>query len=80
MAIEAQAAGLPCFLSSNISPETKITDLVTFLQLSNVKEWRDCIVSSKNFNRKSVRNLIVEAGYDIGHQRRNLLKLDEILR
>jgi len=80
VAIEAQAAGLPCFLSSNISPETKITDLVTFLQLSNVKEWRDCIVSSKNFNRKSVRNLIVEAGYDIGHQRRNLLKLDEILR
>lgn len=32
-AVEAQAAGLPCVLSNTISPMTKITDLVHFVEL-----------------------------------------------
>ena len=40
VAVEAQAAGLPCFLSDQISEETKLSDLVEFLKLGDTRLWR----------------------------------------
>ena len=45
VALEAQAAGLPCLLSDNITKECKVTDLATFLPLS-LNEWTDAIPDS----------------------------------
>ena len=66
VAIEAQAAGLPCVLSSNVSKEAKITDLVYYLSLEqSLDEWADLIFSLKDFDRTSVRNEIIQSGYDV---------------
>lgn len=37
--IEAQAACLPCIVSTQVSKEVKITNLVTFLDINNVDKW-----------------------------------------
>lgn len=45
VALEAQAAGLPCLLSDNITKECRITDLVKFLPLS-LDSWVETIPDS----------------------------------
>ena len=65
--IEAQAAGLPIYISDTVSPEVKITDLVTFYPLQESPEnWAknilDTIETKKRINTQSQ---IIQAGYDI---------------
>lgn len=68
VAIEAQAAGLPCILSGNISQEAAITDHVRFLSLDlPLSEWVKEIVSLKGFKRRSMREALIQAGYDCDH-------------
>lgn len=45
VALEAQAAGLPCLLSDNITKECRVTDLVKFLPLS-LDSWVETIPDS----------------------------------
>ena len=63
-AIEAQASGLPCFLSKYvITPEAKITDDLMFISLNDQpQEWAKKILS-KNLSRKDNREKIKKAGY-----------------
>lgn len=63
-AIEAQAAGIPCFLSDTISQETDITGLCHFLPLEKWGLWADEIIKQK-VSRKDTSKSIKEAGYDI---------------
>lgn len=53
-AIEAQAAGLPCFLSENITTEVRVVkDLVYFLPInSGEKIWTKTILSYLNSNER----------------------------
>lgn len=77
VAIEAQASGLPCYLSDAIPQEVKITDLVHFLPIENgCKIWKEEIISQlKNkFERKNMYDEIVEADYDISHTAHKLEK------
>ena len=68
VAIEAQAAGLPCILSENISAETAITDNAYFLSLDEpISVWVEKILSCKNFNRTSKTGELAAAGYDYDH-------------
>lgn len=65
VAIEAQASGLPCILSSNISEETDITGLVRFLELEEDNtQWAGQVLKSSKQKRKSCLRTIIEAGYD----------------
>ena len=50
--IEAQASGLECIMSENISKEVKITNLVHFLPINDVKEWVDLILDKKIMSEK----------------------------
>ncbi len=76
VAVEAQAAGLPCFLSDTISEETKIIDsLVKFLPLQEPETWSREILKSREEKRISRKKEITDAGYDLNHQQRNLEKL-----
>lgn len=68
VAVEAQAAGLPCFLSDQISEETKLSDLVEFLKLGDTRLWRNAILESRGKERKSRLQEIIGAGYDLNHQ------------
>lgn len=65
--VEAQAAGLPCILSTGVTNEVKITDRLEFLPLSvGEKIWAQKIVEYKNPNKRySTKDEIVKAGYDI---------------
>lgn len=69
--IEAQAAGLPCVLSDTISPMTKITHFVKFVDLcASAEEWCTIIDGLLNkFDRKalmkSVKDQLRNAHFDI---------------
>ena len=64
--IEAQAAGLPCFLSDAITREVDVTGLCTFLPIKETKSWADKILSYKE-TRKDTKELLIQEGYDISH-------------
>lgn len=64
-AIEAQAAGLPCYISDTVTIEVAITELVTFLPLIE-EEWQG-VFEGINLNkyRECFDCEITKKGYDI---------------
>ena len=64
--IEAQAAGLPCFMSKDvITEEVKITNNLQFISLNeNADRWADIILES-NLKRKNTKDDIKKAGFFI---------------
>lgn len=64
--VEAQAAGLPCFMSKDvITKEVKISDGLKFISLdASAKEWADEILSS-NLSRRNNEQALKEAKYFI---------------
>ena len=79
--IEAQATGLKCLLSSEITEEAKITDLLTYIDLdSGVENWVNIALQSFDYERKNyekefrvnkytiedVLNLFISIVYDGG--------------
>lgn len=65
--VEAQACGLPCVASDRVPEEAKVTELVTFLSLSDpYAVWVDEICRVKgNSERKNRKGDVKAAGYDI---------------
>lgn len=65
--IEAQAAGLPIYISDTVSPEVKITDLVTFYPLQEYSQnWAKNILDTiETKKRINTQPQIIQAGYDI---------------
>ncbi|MBO5497401.1 MAG: glycosyltransferase family 1 protein [Oscillospiraceae bacterium] len=72
-AVEAQAAGLPCFLSDSITRDVDITPLVHYLPLGNPDAWADEILG--DHPRRDVRADIVRAGFDVQGSARKLSEL-----
>lgn len=62
--IEAQAAGLPCFISDHITKETDISGLCHFLPIDEPTIWAKEIVKNQTI-RKDTSDKIREAKYDI---------------
>ncbi len=66
VAIEAQAAGLPCIVSNTVPKEAHITDLIKTMALDETpKAWGDEIIKYENFTRESKLKDIIRSGYDI---------------
>lgn len=71
--IEAQANGLRCILSDNITKQAKITELVEYLSIggeAEVREWANRILclsglDPKPENRTSYAEAVKDAGYDV---------------
>lgn len=64
--LEAQAAGLPCIISENITNEVKITPLVQFVSLNkSAQEWAEIVCSCVNHDRRDMHNCFVQSGFDI---------------
>lgn len=63
--IEAQAAGLPTFVSDTITREIKITDNTYFLPLNHAQVWAEKILDYKNDIRVDTTKDVQQAGYDI---------------
>ncbi|MDD6474750.1 MAG: glycosyltransferase family 1 protein [Sodaliphilus pleomorphus] len=74
--IEAQAAGLHCFLSDTIDKETDITGDVSFLSLQlSAKQWAESIISTLPYDRSNNESKIIGAGYDVKTNLNQLLAL-----
>jgi len=64
--IEAQAAGLNCFISDNISDEVVITNLIHFISLKkNAKYWANYIIGKLEKKREYCFQVINDTGFDI---------------
>lgn len=65
--VEAQAAGLPCVVSDNITRQVEITDNITYVKLTSpISTWIDRILELKvNHIRKDESEHIISAGFDI---------------
>lgn len=78
-ALEAQASGLPCILSNKISTEVRLSNLVNFVELDEMK-WVDILTNTKIITDRdnSSRDAIVlmsSEGYDI---RSEIQELEDI--
>ncbi len=66
--VEAQASGLKCIFSDNITKEADINGNNIFLSLDLPEDkWAEKILESKDTERKSGRTALSNAGYDINH-------------
>lgn len=64
--IEAQAAGLHCYISDKVPIECKKTDLVHQIPLRNsAEQWAEQILSATNERCKDTLSEIRKAGYDV---------------
>lgn len=63
--VEAQAAGLPCVKSDNVTDEAAVTDLVTSLPLGDPLLWANEILKKRSIPRRDTYSEIVSSGYDI---------------
>lgn len=77
--VEAQATGLLCVFSDDMTKETKVLDSTIFLSLeqSNIK-WADCVLDNfKKYKRKDAKNEIINSGFDITKESKLLEKTYE---
>lgn len=66
VSVEAQTAGLPCIISSNVTKEIAITDSVLFRSIDNIDDWVTALEDiSKGSKRYDNLQKIRDAGYDI---------------
>ena len=65
--VEAQANGLKCLVSTGVSEEAKIIELVEFINLQNIEHWIESIMSDlpNESIRLDANRIISEAGYSI---------------
>lgn len=68
--LEAQAAGLPSFLSDKIPQEVGVTNLAEFISINKTpKQWSAIILKKikerTNINRESAANEVADSGYDV---------------
>ncbi len=65
--VEAQAAGLPCFFSTDMTKETKVLDTTQFIELTHIpKYWADKILKTlKSFKRQNTTFEITNNNFNI---------------
>lgn len=76
--VEAQAAGLPCVVSSTVSQEANITGLVRYIALEeDAKVWANIIRESIQETRKNSQQTLIDAGYSILSMAQTVSKIIE---
>ncbi len=63
--LEAQANGIKCFVSKNVSDECKVLESTEFLPIDNETVWADAIKKSNFARNENANKIIKEKGYDI---------------
>lgn len=77
--VEAQACGLPCVFSSEITKEVKVTKNISFMNLSDdVSAWANQIVDYRGV-RSNDKHSLRRAGYDIKEESKTLVEFYERL-
>jgi len=74
--IEAQAAGLPCVLSTTVDDECDVTGNVSFISLDAPKSiWIKAIMDNLSRQRVDCQQSVIKAGYDVNNNLKTLLPL-----
>ena len=64
--VEAQAAGLPCYVSNNITRDVNVSKLVKNISIDDgIEPWVKEIIKH-DMHYEDVSNEIIESGFDIG--------------
>lgn len=64
--VEAQAAGLPCVVSSAVSKEADLTGLIDFVSLEESLEvWAERVIKACSKTRQDTNQQLIDAGYSI---------------
>lgn len=64
--VEAQASGIPCVVSSTVSPEANLTDLMTYLSLEqDASVWADKIISLRGYQKISKKDQLEQKGFTV---------------
>lgn len=74
--VEAQASGLLCLLSDDMTKETKILDSTKFMSLneSNTK-WAIILLESIKYNRKNTNKDFINNGFSINKEKNKLIEI-----
>mgnify|MGYP004457806177 FL=1 len=74
--VEAQAAGLLCYLSDDMTKETKVLDITKFMSLNNTpEEWADNILDDvKKYKRIDVSKEMTAKNFNIKEEVKRLEK------
>ena len=76
--VEAQAAGLPCIVSSAVSEEANLTGLVDFVDLNEKTEvWADKILKASQRERVDTTQELIDKGYSITETAKNVSNIIE---
>lgn len=71
--IEAQAAGLPCIFSNEITREAQITENCKFIKLNDpIDIWIKSLIELKHNSRSNTQLDIIKNGYDIKNEAKKL--------
>ena len=72
--VEAQAAGLLCYLSDDMTKETKVLDITKFMSLNNTpKEWADNILDDvKKYKRIDTSKEMTAKNFNIKEEEKKL--------
>lgn len=72
--VEAQGAGLKCFISDTVTKEIDLEcGLTEFISLEkSPEEWADIIDKNKNYLRKDTTESLRKHGYDMTENAKNL--------
>ena len=75
--VEAQATGLLCLFSDDMTKETKVLESTKFLSLEqSAKEWAEILLKSiENFERKDTTIEFFNNGFDIKMEVKKLIKI-----
>lgn len=67
--VEAQAAGLKCFVSDTVTREAKATELVTYLSIGQpAQTWAERILAEADYERRDTSRIMRDAGFDVRTQ------------
>ena len=67
--VEAQAAGLRCLVSDDVTREAQATDLVTYLDIEKpASVWADEILKQAHYDRSNTYREVAKAGLDVKKQ------------
>lgn len=72
VAVEAQAVGVPCLLSTNITSEVNISGNCQFLPTKSAQMWSEKMLDMLNLGRIDATNKIIENGYEIKAESKKL--------
>lgn len=61
--VEAQAAGLPCFVSDHVTADVGVTDLIHWLPIDDPRLWAQEL--NRREPKRDVRRQIIDAGFDV---------------